>query len=360
MKLLIATGLYPPEIGGPATYTKLLEERLPAKGIEVRVLPFSLVRHLPSGVRHLAYAGRLLALARNVDIIFVQDTVSTGFPAALVSFVTRKPLVVRVPGDFAWEQGVQRLGVTDSIEEFQKKSYGIRIALLRAVQRFVVLRAAHVIAPSQYLARIVEGWGTPAPKMSVIYNGVDVSGNVGEREENLIVSVGRLVPWKGFIPLIDIVAKNSPWKLVILGDGPERKELEERVRDRGAADRITLNGAVSRDETHRWLSRASVFVLNSRYEGLSHTLLEACALGCPIVSTDAGGNPEVIRDEVDGVVIPHGNHAALERALVLLLGDARLRADYAAAARKRAGDFSIEATVEKTAALLSNIKDRPL
>ena len=149
MRLLIATGLYPPEIGGPATYARLFEERLPGLGFEVTVLPFNTVRHLPPIVRHFVYAWKLAFQARKTDCILVQDTVSTGVPAALVSMILRQKLVVRVPGDYAWEQGTQRFGVIDSLDDFQERAYGWEVALLRALQRFVVRRATKVIVPSE-------------------------------------------------------------------------------------------------------------------------------------------------------------------------------------------------------------------
>ncbi len=84
-KILIATGVYPPESGGPATYSKLLEQRLPALGFSVTVLPFRTVRHLPKFVRHFAYFLKCLNLARKADIVYSLDTVSVGLPAALAA-----------------------------------------------------------------------------------------------------------------------------------------------------------------------------------------------------------------------------------------------------------------------------------
>ncbi len=353
MRVLIATGLYPPEIGGPATYTKLLEERLPQKGFEVSVLPFRTVRHLPPLIRHIAYGWKLASMARHADIILVQDTVSTGFPAAIAAFILRKPLIVRVPGDYAWEQGTQRWGVKEPLEEFQNRLYGWQISVLRWIQRLVVRRAARIIAPSEYLAKIIFGWLSETKQINVIYNGVVISdASQSEREENLIVSSGRLVSWKGFDALIDIVAKHADWRLTILGDGPEKDLLARKIKDAGAAERITLAGQVSHTEAQRWFKRASVFVLNSGYEGLSHTLIEAMAAGSPVIATRIGGNPEVVRDGIDGVLIPARDEAALEKALREMLSDTNLRAKYSGLAAKRAHEFSIEKTVAKTAELL--------
>ena len=103
MKILIATGLYPPDIGGPATYTALLEKELPQHGIEVTVAPFSSVRHLPKGIRHVAYFLTLMRMSRNVSFIYALDPVSVGVPALFASILRFKPFILSVRGDYAWE-----------------------------------------------------------------------------------------------------------------------------------------------------------------------------------------------------------------------------------------------------------------
>ncbi|MBI2612502.1 glycosyltransferase family 4 protein [Candidatus Kaiserbacteria bacterium] len=355
MRLLLATGLYPPEIGGPATYAKLFEEQLPNYGIEVLVLPFSLVRHMPPIVRHVAYAWLLAQRMRDVDLVLVQDTVSTGFPVAIIAGLAGKKFVVRVPGDYAWEQGTQRFGVKDSLDDFQKRSYGLAVGFLRSIQRFVVIRAHRVIAPSTYLAKVISSWSPRIKRIEVIYNGIELSEALPvARQENLIVSSGRLVPWKGFDELIEVVSAHPEWKLEILGDGPRHRELRDQIQKAGCEERITLRGRVSHAEAREVFASATVFVLNSRYEGLSHTLIEAMSVGTPVVATRAGGNPEVVHDGEDGILIAVGDKMALEGALTHVLSDAGLRRRLGAAASGRAKDFSINKTVEATASLLKS------
>lgn len=355
MRVLLATGLYPPEIGGPATYAKLFEEQLPRYGIEVLVLPFSLVRNFPPGIRHVMYAWLLAQRMREVDLVLVQDTVSTGFPVAIIAGIAGKRFIVRVPGDYAWEQGVQRFGVKDSLDDFQKHTYGISVGILRAIQRFVVKRAHAVVAPSEYLARIIAAWSPRIKRIDVIYNGIGLSEALpAPREKNLIVSSGRLVPWKGFKELIDVVAAHPEWRLDILGDGPQHRELVERIQKKGANGRIMLRGRVSHSEARDAFAGASAFVLNSRYEGLSHTLVEAMSVGTPVVATRAGGNPEVVQDGMNGRLIDVGDEKGLERAIIQLLADEELRRKLGRAAKERAREFSIEKTVEATASLLKS------
>ncbi len=167
MRIVIATPLYPPEIGGPATYAKLLEEGLPGKDIEVELVKFSEVRHLPKLIRHIAYYHRVLRAARNADVVFALDPVSVGLPAMKAAQKAGKPFVVKIVGDYAWEQGQQRFGVTENLDEFVKseqKSFFVR--RLQKIQTYVAKNATRIIVPSEYLKGIVAAWGIPKEKIS--------------------------------------------------------------------------------------------------------------------------------------------------------------------------------------------------
>lgn len=96
MKILITTGIYPPEIGGPATYTKLLEENFRKIGIDVGVLPFRVVRFLPKVIRHLVFVIHVLLKSVNTNIIYAQDPVSVGLPSLIASKIMRKKFIIRV------------------------------------------------------------------------------------------------------------------------------------------------------------------------------------------------------------------------------------------------------------------------
>lgn len=331
MKLLIATGVYPPESGGPATYTKLLESRLPKLGIEVSVLPFRTVRHLPKVVRHVAYFFKCLRMARGADIVYAQDTVSVGLPSAAAAFMLHKKFVVRVPGDYAWEQARQRFGVTDSLEEFQKKSYGLRVGVLRAIQFFVVRRAHAVVVPSAYMEGLVGRW-TVANNISTIYSSVEMQEpkQVERPQGFLVVSVARRVPWKGLEALERVVAREKEWKLVIA------ENLEH-------------------SEALGWIQAADVLVLNSTYEGLPHVLIEAMTLGTPIVATRVGGTPELVRDGIDGILISPQDDEALHGAIKAVETDREGAQVRAAAAKERAKEFSIDATIGRLEKLLKDI-----
>src|SRR3989344_239477 len=100
MKILIATGIYPPDIGGPAQYAQNTETEFKKMGHEVRLLTFRFERKLPTGVRHLWFFFRVLFSLRGVDMVFVLDTFSAALPAALAARLLRKKVLLRTGGGF--------------------------------------------------------------------------------------------------------------------------------------------------------------------------------------------------------------------------------------------------------------------
>ena len=156
MRVLIATPLYPPESGGPATYAKLLEGGLPSRGFEVELVKFADVKRLPKFIRHFIYFLHVLEGARGVDLVLALDAVSVGFPAMLAARIARKPFVVKIVGDYAWEQGQQRFGITQTLDEFVKtKHVPFSVRMLRKIETRVARKAKRIIVPSNYLKGIV-------------------------------------------------------------------------------------------------------------------------------------------------------------------------------------------------------------
>lgn len=365
MKILIATGLYPPELGGPATYTRVLETELPRSGIDVIVLPFRRVRHLPKVIRHIWYFFLVFREGKNADVIYAQDPISVGVPAFLAAWLLGKKFLLKVVGDYAWEQATQRSGFRDNLESFQSAELPFIPRFLRALERFVARRALRVIVPSKYLSRILLEWGVPRKKISVVYNGMEELGDTGNKpvlrglikfRGKLIVSIGRLVPWKGFSELIGMTAdmkKDFPdLKLMIIGAGPDLDMLEKEAEAKGLADDVVFTGALSRDVLLRYVRASDVFVLNTRYEGFSHQILEVMAVGVPVVTTKIGGNPEAIDHEQSGFLVAPNDAARIKGYAKALLTDAGLRARITASAKRKVKQFSNERMVIETIKLL--------
>jgi len=361
MKILIATGIYPPDIGGPATYSSLLYRELPKRGISVEIVTYGeagVSMSIPKGVRHILYFYKCLKLGRKADVIFAQDTVSAGLPALLAAKMLNKKFFVRVPGDYAWEQGVQRFGVKESIDEFQSRQYGWQIKILRIVQRMVVGGAEVVITPSHYFKTIVSQWLNNSDKIKVIYNGIELVSNNFVKNQNFnyqIVSVGRLVPWKGFSKLIQLMRELPNWQLTIVGDGPDRELLEAQTKELSLSDRVNFVGSVSPVELQNIYNKSSVFILNTKFESFSFALVEALQAGLFCIATNVGNLKEIMKESDEGVFFEPDDLASLKKIIKQVENDQEWYYKIVANGKKRAEFFSINKTLDELDQLFKKI-----
>ncbi len=358
--ICIATPLYAPQIGGPATHVALLEHELPKEEFELRIVKFSDVLRLPKALRHIVYFFSVLHHAKDADFVYALDPVSVGLPALLAARVRGKKMLLRVGGDYAWEQGTQRFGVEETLDEFVTHRQSSRsVRLLQWVQNFVARRAALVIAPSEYLSGIIRTWGVHQKNIRVVYSQPELSAahisrsearkklNIHEDEE-LVLSAGRLVPWKGYEGLIDAVAlvrQERAARLYIAGDGPYRAAVEAHINKQNAAEYVTLLGQLPQQELALWIAAADMFVLNTRYEGLSHVLLEAFAVGTPVITTPVGGNHELVEDGSTGLLVRYNDIPLLASAILRLFKNRDMAIALAGRAHESLEKFSPERAI---------------
>ncbi|MBX4210688.1 glycosyltransferase family 4 protein [Candidatus Parcubacteria bacterium] len=341
MRILIATGIYPPSIGGPATYSKLLFDELSGYGVEPVVLSFDEVRKLPKIIRHISYFFKVLRMGRNAEIIYAQDPVSVGFPAVLAARILGKKFIMKVVGDYAWEQfqlkdGQDKKGFV-GLEEFQKYKYDFVTESRRFIEKWVACRADKIIVPSFYLRNIISGWGVNTKKIHVIYNAFQEPPFLKEskwqaRETlglsgHIILSVGRLVPWKGFAALIELlpklIKKIPDAKLLIAGSGPDEKKLTELAEFLHVKNNVFFLGKVPHEKLLHYYRAADVFVLNTAYEGFSHQVLEALSLGTPVVTTRVGGNLEIIEHNYNGVLTEYNDAEHMTNAILEMFSNVK-------------------------------------
>lgn len=170
------------------------------------------------------------------------------------------------------------------------------------------------------------------------FYGVDRSGTPRN-----IVTVGRLVPQKNHILLIDAFAKIADEfpeeNLIIYGEGPLREEMEKQIADLQLTNRIFLPGSTSR--VPEVLSEAKLFVLSSDFEGMPNALMEAMAVGVPVISTDCpcGGPRSLVESESQGQLVPCGDAIALSNCMKAILSSQKLQQELSIGAKKRAYDF---------------------
>lgn len=370
-RILVTTPLYPPQVGGPATRAYLFEHKLPSYGFEVSVVKFGDVLRLPKVIRHIAYFILVCIRGFGTDVFIAQDPVSTGLPVFCAAKLLRKKLILFVVGDYAWEQGVQRAGVKDSLDIFVTKymEYPLFVRVLKKVERYVASHSDAVVVPSRYLKSVVSKWGVSQDKVTVIYNSFNASEvlmqtqdgqNAHGQNGKSILSVGRLVPWKGFETLIrgvmPIVLKTFPdATLSIVGDGPQMEVLRNLITECGLVDSVHLVGKKPQKELFEYIRESQIFVLNTAYEGMSHQLLEVMALGTPIVASDIESNTEVIDSGVNGLLVSLNNEEKIAEAILRLLSDPSYGAQLASAGKKKILSFSEEKMFQAFTELVHSI-----
>ena len=216
---------------------------------------------------------------------------------------------------------------------------GLRLRVLRATDRL----ADGIVVNCEFIRRhLIEDEGVSAGKLHLCYNGIDErsfefrSPAVRERSSPVIAGcVCALRPEKNLPVLVRAFAhaqrEKPDSRLIIVGSGPEREPLERLVADLGIAPAVNLV-AEARD-VRPWLNEIDIFVLPSRTEALSNSLIEAMACGCSAVASDVGGNPELIGRDERGMLFPSGDADALSAVLLTLMRDPEMRARKAVAAR---------------------------
>ena len=317
MNILIATGIYPPEIGGPAGFAKAFAGELTRRGDMVSVVTYgdertergvgfsvTVVPRVGGALfRYLRYAYVVWREAKKTDIVFLQGAVSEGLPGTLGARLAGKPTLLRVPGDYAWEAYQQAPGATELLDEFVSHRHRGTVRLLEAIERWTAVRASLVVVPSTYLKRIVLSWGVSAERIRVVHSTTPPLPTVRPRDElrrsfgvenrTIFLTAVRAVPWKGGDFLVDLVSRlPSTHTLVIAGDGPCLEDWKRHASDIGVEDRVKFLGRISRHELAEWYEAADVFMLATGYEGFPHVVVEAVSAGLPCVVSDKGGNPE--------------------------------------------------------------------
>ena len=243
-------------------------------------------------------------------------------PQAMISFLT-EPNVLAA---FAWR--LSRLEGALAISE-QTSLVGSTRSRRIAI-RFAYALAQQVIAVSSAMADELVSHGVPSDRIRVIPNPTSrqaLSGGMAPRLMNsgsqLVVGVGRLVEQKDFVTLIkafEIVQRDQDVRLLILGEGPERRRLEDLAASLGLSDKIEMPGFI--DNPWPLMAQASVFALSSRWEGWPNVLAEALALGLPVVSTDCPTGPNEILDNGKyGLLVPIQDPPALATAIARTLQD---------------------------------------
>jgi len=351
VRVLIVSGIWPPDVGGPAVHAPALAAFLRTRGHGVEVVTTAdsapgpedypvrwISRSRSPVVRHSLVALDVARRARRADVVYATSMIRR---AAAGAGAARRPLVVKLVADEAYERA-RRAGLfVGSLEDFQQVRGGARIRALRRARDIAVRRASHVFCPSSYLRDIAVGWGIPAERISVLPNPAPIVPVLPGRDTLraafgmtgiTLAFAGRLTPQKDLRLAIDAVDRVPVISLVLLGEGPEMASLEAYARERGLGDRVRFLGGGTRNDVLELFRAADASLLSSAWENFPHTVVEALAVGTPVIATRVGGIPEIVRDGQNGLLVAPHDVDTLSDAVERFASDAGLRESLARAA----------------------------
>lgn len=335
------------------------EHQLRALGVEVVQVGFKRLLNPLADVKTFVTLLRLFRAGR-FDVVHTHM-----YKAALIG--TAAAAMARVPAVVNTAHNLGCLALPNAV---LRRLFWIYDKLL-----FAATTDAVIMVSNRIRQRVVDGGLVPARKAVAIQNGIDAGPFLAAEhqrdrlraefdcspEDILIVTVGRLVWFKGLDVLLDaipsIAACCDRARFVLIGEGPLRTQLMKKAELLSVSDRIRFAG--ERHDIPAVLAAADIFVLPSISEGLPISILEAMAAGKPVIASDVGGIPELVSDGETGVLFPVRDAGALARAINRVAADRQLRQRMAERGRQRVlTKFSSSAMVHKTVELYSSLLSR--
>jgi glycosyltransferase involved in cell wall biosynthesis len=321
--ILIAAGIYPPDVGGPATHAKAQFEGFPKYQFNVRLAIFSRFLNWPKGIRHLLYLIELLRKGFRSSVIYAHDALGTGFPALIVAKILRKKYVVRVGGDIVWERALEKEREMSSIGEWYEKG-NYKNDTLYQLTRWVLRRADLIIVPSGLLANLyINYYGVESNKVAVIANPIPSFPTIGYKKERTIIFASRLVIYKNLALVLRVLTRifdeYPDTKFIIMGDGPERKNLEGLAQQLNITENIIFTGKIKQDEVIEKTSSCLFALAPALTEFNPNYILQCLAFGKPFIISKENGLPFNVPEEL--IFDPRDGAELYERLLHLLNED---------------------------------------
>ena len=320
MNILITVGIFPPDIGGPASFVPKISDFLIENGHNVKIICLSEVRNINTEdnfdvirikrsnnlpIRWIKTIYQIVKNGRRSDLIFVNGL---GVESAIANLILQKQLIRKIVGDPVWERAYNKKRITESFDDFQINKHSFLIEVQKLLRNWSINSAEIVITPSDHLKSFVSGIGY-SKKILKINNGVNITdinrANESKADINLII-ISRLVVQKNINIVIEAMKllDNKNLKLSIIGEGGEFSKLENTIHDLNLQNQVQLLGKIDNNKISQFLLTADIFIQASDYEGLPHSVLEAINYGVPILSTETGGCKDLLNDGERGFIIP--------------------------------------------------------
>ena len=363
MNILITVGIFPPDIGGPASFVPKISNFLIENGHNIKIICLAEVENnhtedkldvirikrsnsLP--IRWMKTIYQIVKNGKKSDLIFVNGL---GVESTIANLLIKKQLIRKIVGDPVWERAYNQKKTTESFDEFQNNKHSFLIEVQKLLRNWSINSAEIVITPSDHLKNFVSGLGF-SNKILKINNGVDITDikktNVHKADVNLLI-ISRLVIQKNINIVIEAMEllDNKDLKLSIIGEGGEFSKLEGVIHDLNLQNRVQLLGKIDNNRISQFLLTTDIFIQASDYEGLPHSVLEAINYEVPILSTEVGGCKDLLNDGERGFIIPVPPHKKIIAENIIFIinnkDEATKRADAAKAFISKEYNFLVQA-----------------
>ena len=377
MKVLVVSGIWPPDVGGPASHAPDVAGWLHARGHSLDVVTTAsgppapraypvrwASRNLPKGVLHARTALLVRARAVRADVVYTTGMFGRSGAGSLAA---RRPYVVKLTADPAFERARRRGVVGGRVEEFQSGGGGLQARVLRLARDAELHRAAHVFCPSAWLRELAISWGVPPARVSVLPNPSPPLQELPPRDElkrrlglngATLAFAGRLTAQKSLGVAVEAVARTDGVVLLVAGEGPDREPLERLAGELGIAERIRFLGPQPRERVLELFHAADAAILSSSWENFPHTVVEALTVGTPVLATRAGGVAELVAHERNGLLVDQDDPEALGAAIRRFFEDGELRERLRAAAAPSVAAYAPERVFGELEATLVRVARR--
>jgi len=355
-KILIATGIFPPDIGGPATYVMTLCEELPKLGLEVKVVTYSneeitnykfsppgrdpahhkynkvagQIPRLPKpgtggqanksqisnskqiykidrgqnkAIRYLKYFWRVWKLSGGADIIYAHDLVSVGLPCALVKlFKPRLKLVIRLGGDLLWEKAYNNGWTDKSLSRYYQQRKNLKEKVFLAIYKFVLSRCNRIIFSTQWQKEIYEKYLKVNPKKAEVIDNIFpdfiFKGEPLTAGSRRLLLAGRLIKLKNFAKVFEITKQLPEVNLLVIGEGPEEENLKKLAKQLEINNRVDFLKRLAWPELAKEILESFLVLAPSITEISPNLVLECLKLGQPILVTRECGFYSKYKEEL--------------------------------------------------------------
>lgn len=313
LKILLATGIFPPDIGGPATFAKTLQKELLKREVEVKIVTYGESENSP-GIFYISRRQNILLrylkcflyiwkISGDADVIYSFDLISVGLLCAIVKiFKPKINFVIRLGGDRQWEEAVEAGGYRGTLRSYYKeKKFSIKEKIFYKLSNFVLKRADYIIFNANIIKDIFLRYRRlKKEKAQVIKNFqpmIDFNKLQKENKSKLIILyIGRLVAFKNLLNLIksfELILDKLPGNvcLEIIGEGPEKARLTNYVNEKNINSRVSILPKLAHSEAMQKIYNSDIFIVPSLTEVNAHTVSEALALNkLVILSTESESN----------------------------------------------------------------------